>query len=106
MGREPVGLVFQDGLELCERNGIGEVNITAIDHDGLCSGFPTELCEIIPRQYSIPVVLGGGFGGLDDIERIRQSEFPWFSGVSIATLFHQDVQSVAKLEEYFLKLNE
>ena len=57
-------------------------------------------------QYSIPVVLGGGFGGLDDIERIRQSEFPWFSGVSIATLFHQDVQSVAKLEEYFLKLNE
>ena len=106
LGREPLGLSLKDGLEICEDYGIGETNITAIDYDGLGSGFPTDLCEIIPEKYPVPVVLGGGIGEMHHIQKIQRVGYPWLSGLSIGSMFHKDLNSIHKVNQSVFGANK
>ena len=60
-GRSPV-----DHAVHCERLGVGELIVTAIDREGTYRGYDLELLRSVSDAVGIPVVANGGAGSLDD----------------------------------------
>ena len=104
LGREPIGLSLAEGFEICLKRGVGEICLNAIDFDGLLTGFPTELCALIPPKFPVPIILSGGFGGANQMQELCDSGYEWLSGFALAAAFHQnrirlaDVKSLIKPE--------
>ena len=51
-----------------EKLGAGEILINSIDHDGTMSGYDIELAKSIVDAVSIPVIVCGGAGKLEDLK--------------------------------------
>ncbi|KAA9327403.1 AglZ/HisF2 family acetamidino modification protein [Adhaeribacter soli] len=50
-----------------EQNGVGEILLTSMDHDGTWSGYDTILIKQITEAVNIPVIANGGAGQINDI---------------------------------------
>lgn len=64
-GLDPVDLAIE-----LSNNGVGEIVINSVDHDGIMKGYDYGLIEKIKSQVNIPVTALGGAGSLDDIEQL------------------------------------
>ena len=49
-----------DWCKKLEDNGVGELIVTSVDHEGLRSGFDIKLMRKISKNASIPVIAHGG----------------------------------------------
>lgn len=49
-----------------EQSGVGEIIINSIDHDGKMQGYDLDLISTIANKISIPLVVCGGAGSLQD----------------------------------------
>ncbi len=90
-GRDHTGLdIFEwakKGIEL----GIGEILLTSIDQEGTRKGFDVELIEkfsnfLNKNNTSIPIIVFGGMGKLDDLNKIYKIEN--IDSVAVADLLH------------------
>ena len=68
-GRKNSGVDPVDFVRRCEDAGAGEVLLTAIDRDGMQSGYDLDLIARVASAVSIPVIAAGGAGSLDDLRR-------------------------------------
>ena len=102
LGREPIDIAFSDSLKICSDMGIGEVCITAIDHDGLMNGFPLEILELVPESFPLPIVLSGGIATADHINLLKTYEMGWLSGVAIGTAFHHQITRIDEFNDKFI----
>lgn len=97
--RQPEGYwepYTQNGRERTKRNavdwarevvkrGAGEILLTSVDRDGTRKGLDFDLIEQVVDAVSVPVVVGGGIGGIDDIERAARMGA---AGVTVAHMLH------------------
>lgn len=85
--------------EVVER-GAGEVLLTSIDQDGTRKGLDFDLIEAVLGAVSVPVVVGGGVGSIDDVERAAKMGA---SGVTIAHMFHFNRLALPELKAELMR---
>jgi cyclase len=59
-GTKDTGKDVLEFAKECESKGAGEIVLNAIDKDGMCNGYDTELIKKVSDAVSIPVVAVGG----------------------------------------------
>ncbi|MBP6433016.1 MAG: imidazole glycerol phosphate synthase subunit HisF [Ferruginibacter sp.] len=59
-GTKDTGKDVLEFAKECESKGAGEIVLNAIDKDGMCTGYDTELIKKVSQAVSIPVVAVGG----------------------------------------------
>ena len=85
-GRERSGWDVIDWIEQVQKFRAGELLITSVDQDGTCSGPDMQLQEAVSAIARIPLVFGGGFVEINQLELALQK--PAIAGVSIAAALH------------------
>lgn len=83
-----------------EELGIGELLVTAIEHDGVGSGYHLDMLMKISRESTVPVIASGGAGKLTHLA--DAFIHGGASAVAVGSLFHFTDQSPIKAQ-YFLK---
>lgn len=79
LARDPVSYAQE-----MERLGAGEILLNSIDRDGTMEGYDLELVRRVSEAVSVPVVVAGGAGSLDDFrEAVRHGA----SAVAAGSMF-------------------
>ncbi len=60
-------------LHIVEELGVGELLVTAVHKEGTFEGYDAALLEEVAGQVSIPLVINGGAGSLDDFKKALDS---------------------------------
>jgi cyclase len=68
-----------------ENAGAGELLVTSVDHDGVMEGYDCELICRISSAVTIPVIVAGGAGRLEDFSLALKYGA---SAVGAASIFH------------------
>jgi len=84
-GREETGLEVKYWANEVQKLGAGEIIITSVDKEGTKEGLDIDLISEISDIVSIPIIVHGGVGKLDDIKRGIDAGA---DGVAIASLLH------------------
>jgi cyclase len=100
-GREPSGKDVIEWAKEVEALGAGEIMLTSIDKEGTKRGFDIELNKIVSEAVNIPIISSGGAGRNKDVADIIQSTN--IDAVSIASLFHYNIESIGKLKKYLIE---
>jgi cyclase len=66
-GQERTGLNPVEWAVRAERLGAGEILLNSIDRDGTMRGYDLELTKSVASRVSIPVIVLGGVGTLQDL---------------------------------------
>ena len=69
-GRNKQNYEILNWVKHLEYDGVGEIILTSIDHEGTWNGFDYEFIEQIVRAINIPVIAHGGAGNLEHIKKI------------------------------------
>jgi len=83
--RDNTNINVLEWIKKCENLGVGELLITSIDNDGCEIGYELDLYKQVKKITNLPIIACGGFGGVQDIEKIRKFNI---SGVAISKQFH------------------
>ena len=83
--------------------GIGEILLTSIDQDGTRKGFDTDLVQQVKKNISVPLIVSGGMGTIEDLTRIIE-QFG-VDAVAMATVLHKNIITVKKIREILVKKN-
>lgn len=102
-GRESTGVDAIKWAKKLEDLGIGEVLITSVDMEGTKKGFDIELVQEISNAVSVPVVVSGGAGKTEHIEKVIEACDP--GGVAIASLIHYNLSGISEIKTQLLKKN-
>lgn len=85
-GREYTGIEVSEWAKKVEELGCGEILITSVDRDGTGKNFDFELCDLIRKTVSVPVIVHGGAGKKEDVlELISNNNI---NSVALASLLH------------------
>jgi cyclase len=88
-GRDLVDINPIKWAKRLENNGVGEIIITSVNHEGLKKGFDINLTKQVSSNVKVPVIAHGGAGKFEDVyEVIKKTNI---AGVSISSLFHYDI---------------
>ena len=71
-GREKTGINLIDWIKRIIECGAGEILLTSVDRDGTKKGFDTELIKVSSKICSIPLIVSGGCGSLNDIIDLKK----------------------------------
>lgn len=104
-GSKKTGRNPKDLAQEAEDMGAGEILLNAIDRDGMMNGYDLGLAETICSTVSVPVILSGGAGSVDDLSQaanvgasaVAAGAFFVFTGPHRAVLIN--VPSARELEE-------
>ena len=100
-GRDIVNINPVNWAKKVESLGVGEINITSVNYEGLQQGFDIKNINKISSNLNIPVLAHGGCGNPEDVlELVKKTNV---SGVVIASFFiitqFQDLKNLSlKLE--------
>jgi imidazole glycerol-phosphate synthase subunit HisF len=78
--------------------GAGEILLTSVDRDGTQSGFDVRLTSAIARAVSVPVIASGGARLPEHFAEVFTAGCA--DGALAASIFHDDIQSIALLKQY------
>ena len=96
-GRDLVNIDPVIWAKKLEDNGIGEIILTSVNHEGLQEGFDIKLTKKISNIVKIPVIAHGGAGNFGHILNvIKQTKI---SGVSVSSLLHYDTAKAFPLKK-------
>tara|TARA_B100001123_G_C15132239_1_gene955837 strand:- start:140 stop:859 length:720 start_codon:yes stop_codon:yes gene_type:complete len=84
MARKNTKIKVGDWIKECIDNGAGEILLTSIKHDGLMRGFDEEMYNKYCNICKIPLIIGGGFNGKENLKDIKRP----FDAISAASIFH------------------
>jgi len=76
--------------------GVGEVMLTSIDHDGLMTGGDIELIEKIDSICKIPIVYSGGISNADQIMKVNS--FSNIDGYAIGSSIHYGLETFTSIK--------
>lgn len=97
-GREQTGLeAFTWAIE-AEKLGVGEIILTSIDREGTKRGFENILSKKICETLSIPVILSGGCGSIEDAKEICKSTN--CDAIAIASCLHYKIFKISELKNF------
>jgi len=99
-GREPTGKDVIEWAKEAELLGAGEIMLTSIDKEGTKKGFDIELNKKVSDALTIPLISSGGAGSNKDVADVILDSHT--DAVSIASLFHYNIESVNSLKEYLI----
>ena len=100
-GREPTGKDVIEWAKEGELLGAGEVMLTSIDKEGTKKGFDIELNKKVSTALTIPLICSGGAGTNEDVADVILNSN--IDAVSIASIFHYNIESVDALKEYLIR---
>ncbi|AEJ18685.1 AglZ/HisF2 family acetamidino modification protein [Gracilinema caldarium] len=69
-GKKATGLELFDYLKVIIEKGAGEIVINSIDNDGMMKGYDLKLAQAVYNAVSIPLIILGGCGSLEDIKKL------------------------------------
>lgn len=102
-GREKTGIDVIEWVIQAQERGIGEIIVTSVDKEGMCSGFDIDLMKAIDRIATVPVIASGGMGTIDHaIELIEQCNV---DAIAIANILHYQKTTVQDIKEALYKKN-
>ena len=91
-GRERSGREVITWMQEAQDLGAGEILLTSIDQDGTCQGPDNELIKKANSTASVPLIVGGGFAAIEDINTtFNQSAV---SGIGIGAAFHKQILGI------------
>lgn len=99
--REGTGVELNERINQLIEQGVGELLITSVDNDGVQSGFDFDLAKMAVEASSVPVIIGGGCGSIDDVNDL--SRIPDLSGVAIGSALHFSRFTVTELKQSLAK---
>ena len=91
-GRENTDLNILEWLEKIQKFGAGEIILTSIDKEGTKKGYDIELCSLVKKNSSVPIIAHGGAGKIEDIVEVFKKTN--VDAVSIATILHYNYLNV------------
>jgi imidazole glycerol-phosphate synthase subunit HisF len=83
-GTKDTGKDVLEFAKECESKGAGEIVLNAIDKDGMCNGYDTELIKKVSDAVSIPVV---AVGGAWQIEHLVDAKKAGASALAAGSMF-------------------
>mgnify|MGYP006074042671 FL=1 len=95
-GRERTGIDAMDWVKKISHYGVGEILLTVIDYDGKRNGVDLNFIKKIRKITSLPIIVGGGIGNENDIEKIFKIKD--INAVSISSLFHYEEYTARKIK--------
>ena len=87
-GRQKTGIDVIEWIKKTQKMGIGEIFLTSVDNDGTKKGPDLDLLNLIDFKVQVPLIFGGGFGQIKEVETFLNSEK--ISGISIGTALHKN----------------
>ena len=100
-GRESTGIDVIDWVKKGTELGAGEILLTSVDMEGTTKGFDFDLLKSVINETDIPVIASGGFGNLQDIDKVNKLGA---DAVSIAHMLHYKKLSLREIRKYALNL--
>lgn len=94
-GTDQVHETLEDACRRLEDLGVGEIYLHSIDRDGSKRGFNLDAIHCVCGTLSIPVTVGGGFGGPEHIVKATRAGA---SGVSIGNALQFKEHSVDRIK--------
>ncbi len=95
-GRESTGknvLVWvQEAIDL----GVGEILLTSVDNDGTQKGFDVRLAEKVMSISRVPVIISGGMGKIEHIQKVVSCSSP--DGIAVASVLHYKKYSIDEIK--------
>jgi len=101
-GRQDTGIDVVEWAKKSADQGAGEILLTSIDQEGTSKGFDYELIESVTTAVDLPLLASGGFGSLDDIEKISKLDV---DGLVIADAIHFNKIDISSIREKAKKLD-
>jgi cyclase len=87
-GREETGVEVKEWAKQVQDLGAGELIITSVDKEGTKDGLDIDLISQICNFISIPIIVHGGVGKLEDI---KQGIEAGADGIAIASMLHYSI---------------
>ena len=85
-GRNRTGIILKDWIKILVGQGVGEIAIISIDHDGMHNGVDSNLINIINEMnLKIPLLYGGGIKDKKDIDLLSKYNF---QGALVSHVLH------------------
>ena len=98
---EETGLDVIKWAKFVEKSGAGEIHINSIDNDGTFNGFDYDLIKQISKIVKIPLVVGGGLGSIEHIDRLLKTKN--IEGVSISSALHYKKLTINNIKHQIKK---
>ena len=102
-GREETGLDVIKWAKFVEKSGAGEIHINSIDNDGTFNGFDYALIRKVSKIVKLPLVIGGGLGSIEHIDKLLKIEN--IEGVSVSSALHYKKLSIKNIKHQIKKNN-
>jgi len=101
-GRQHTNIDVNEWIQQSTDMGAGEILLTSVDREGTGKGFDYELIDKVMKKNTLPILISGGFGNLDDITKLSQYSI---DGVVIADSFHYKKINVKEVRQKAKELN-
>ena len=102
-GRQETGVDAIEWAKRLQDLGAGELLITSVDQEGTRKGFDIKLLKKISESVSVPVVMSGGAGNINDI--ISTCNQPEVSGIALASILHYQNFHIRDIKDKMLSNN-
>ena len=102
-GREETGLDVLKWAKFAEKSGAGEIHINSIDNDGTFNGFDYDLVKKLSKIIKLPLVIGGGLGNIEHIDKLLRIEN--IEGVSASSALHYKKLTIYHIKKQIKKNN-
>ena len=103
-GREKTGLEVMKWAKFVEQSGAGEIHINSIDKDGTHQGFDLDLIKKISRVIKIPLVVGGGLGEVNHIDKLMKIKN--IEGLSASSALHYNTLTISQIKNTIIRANK
>jgi imidazole glycerol-phosphate synthase subunit HisF len=97
-GRERSGRDVLEWIDEAISLGAGELLLTSIDNDGTKKGFDIDLIKAVTKLCSVPIIISGGVGKLDDLSFIGLETN--INALAIGSALHYDFFSITQVKKY------
>tara|TARA_B110000483_G_scaffold158549_1_gene188149 strand:- start:18742 stop:19506 length:765 start_codon:yes stop_codon:yes gene_type:complete len=100
-GREKKFLDAILWAKLAEKLGAGEIHVNSIDQDGTKRGFDYDLAKAISESIKVPLVIGGGLGNIEHIEKLLKIKN--IEGISTSSALHYRDLKIDEIKKAIFK---
>lgn len=102
-GREASGVNAVEWVEKAVALGAGEILITSIDREGTRQGYELELATAIAPRAPVPVIVHGGAGTAESIEKVITSGRA--DAIAASSIFHYGDMTIGEIKKFLLSQN-
>jgi len=86
-GRERTGINVVEWIGNGIKMGAGEILLTSVDREGTRKGFDIKLIEAVSKVTSVPLIVSGGMGSIQDMNDAIQVGA---DAIAVADMFHYE----------------